>query len=1025
MKNQLTLLISFAMLFVTQFMSAQSITVSGLIHDQSGNAIPGTNVLEKGTTNSASADFDGKYVIKVRDSKSILVFSTIGFASKQVTVGENTTLNVTMEEEAASLKEVVVVGYGTAKKKDLTGSIASANLKQFQEAPNTNILQSVGSLPGVVIGQSNQAGTDPTIKIRGQNSLSGNTGVLIVLDGAVYRGKFTDINPKDVQSVDILKDPSSKAIYGAQAANGVMMITTKKGKKGSKTVIDYSTFYAIQNPIKNRKVLNRAQFETMAREANYNTPGVPGYLAPDYTQPNPVWNYINNSGGGFQPSLVNSWNEGTDYDWYGEATNNSMYTVDHNLSLRGSSETTTFFISGGFTDQLGWIINDDYQRKSVRINIENKPKEWLTIGANAFGAFSDRSGISPDLVTLSGMNPGAKAKDENGNYIINPTGTSAVNPFLQTTQDNLDVQNNVSLLLYASIDIPYVKGLNYRINYSNNYRWNQYYNSSVYFNGSASKNNNNILDASLDNILSYNRRFDKHGVNVTAVIGSNSIDYEGTVASATQFSNLALSYNSLQQGLLPKVTSDAYAEDFLSQTGRIVYDYDGKYFVNGSIRRDGYSGFAENNKWGTFLAFGLGWNITKENFLKEAKKIDLLKLRLSFGENGNTTSRYSSLARFTAGTANQYLFGDAGTTVTGIAPSTLANPNLGWEKTVGYNLGFDFGFFDNRITGTIDAYKSKTEDLLWDLPLPAITGFPNIKSNVGGLENRGIEISVNFNPIRTKDWDWTFGINYSKNENEVTSLFGKDIDGNGVEDDLFPTDNDGSGGLFIGRSIGTIYHYVEEGIYQLGDVIPTGFMPGSYKLKDLNGDGVITASGDRTFIGTTQPDYQIGFTNSLTYKDFSLKFFINSVQGGIGANDPWAGTAGSNGYYGTISNAVVNNRFNDIDSWSPNNPGASYSMATTTTGQALFTPYRDRTFIRLNDISFSYTMNKELISKTAFFSNIKLFVSGKNLFTITDWDGWDPETGQGLIAIGPNAANNFSSGLPVMKSVSFGIDLSF
>lgn len=1027
MKKQFTFLISFAMLLVTQLMSAQSSAVSGIIVDQSGKTIPGANVLEKGTKNSTAADFDGKYTIKVSGPKAVLVFSAIGFVSNQITVGSKKSVNTTLQDEVSSLKEVVVVGYGTAKKKDLTGSIASGNLKQFQEAPNTNILQSLGSLPGVVIGQSNQAGTDPTIRIRGQNTLSGNTGILIVLDGAVYRGKFTDINPKDVQSVDILKDPSSKAIYGAQAANGVMMITTKKGKKGSKTVIDYSTFYSINDPVKNRRVLNRVQFEDMARTANYNIGAVQGYLAPDYTQPNPAWNYINNSGGAFIPTFVDSWNAGTDYDWYGDATNNSMYTLDHNVSLRGSTESTTFFLSAGLTDQLGWVINDNYARKSIRVNIENKPKEWLTIGVNAFGAFSDRSGVSPDLVSLSVMHPGASPYGVDGKYLLNPTGGSTINPFLQVTQDNLDHQNNASLLLYAAADIPGVKGLNYRVNYSNNYRWNQFYNSSIYNTGSASKVNQATLDTSLDNILSYNRRFgadDKHGINITGVLGANSVQYEGTTAAARQFSNLALSYNSLEQGnpLFSSVSSDAYAEDFLSQTGRAVYDYNGKYFVNGSIRRDGYSGFSANNKWGVFPSFGLGWNITKENFLANAKKIDLLKLRFSYGENGNTTSRYSSLARFSASAASQYVFGDGGTTVIGIAPSTLANPDLGWETTIGYNAGFDFGFFDNRITGTVDAYQSNTKDLLWDLPLPTITGFYSIKQNVGGIENKGIEVALNFNLIRTKDWDWTFGVNYGKNENKVTSLFGKDIDGNGVEDDLYPTNNDGSGGLFIGRPIGTIYQYVEDGLYQIGDVVPTGFNVGGWKIKDIAGnpdgtpDGKITAA-DRTFIGSTQPNFQVGFSNNLRWKNFSLKFFINSVQGGIGANNPWAGAAGGNGAYGTISNIVNNNRYNDIDSWSPSNTGAEFAMAGSQTGGVNFTPYRDRSFIRLNDISFTYDMDNDLISKTPF-ASIKLFVSGKNLYTFTKWKGWDPETGQGLIAI----ANN---GLPVMKAISFGLDLSF
>lgn len=1027
MKKQFIFLLSFVLFFAVQSITAQKISVNGMVVDKTGLPIAGVNIVEKDTENSVSSGFDGKFAIKVSKGDAVLVASYIGFTKRNVYLDGKTEVKVTLQEEASNLQEVVVVGYGTQKKKDLTGAIVTANLKMSAEAPNTNILQALqGSMPGVVIGQTNQAGADPTIQIRGRNSLSGNTGVLIVLDGAIYRGQLTDINPGDIQSVDILKDPSSKAIYGAQASNGIIMVTTKKGKKGSKTTVDYSTFYAVQSPIKRRQVLDRAGFIEASRNFNYKDVG---FLAPEYTTPNPTYDYINNSGGSFAPLLIDSYNAGTDYDWYKGGSNNTMYTLDHQVSIKGSSETTTFFVSGGYTEQLGWIINDNYKRTSFRVNFDTKVNSWLTVGTNTFASFSDRSGASPSLAELTIISPLAAPRDTNGVLIVNPTGTALVNPFLQTAQDDLNKQNNISSLVYASIDIPKVKGLNFRVNYSNNYRWNKFYYSSIYNSGVAEKKDNDTWDTTLDNILTYDRRFGKHGVKATLVYGTNKVQFNSTTAKATVFSDLSLSYNSLEQGIIPFVSSEAWEESFLSQTARVNYDYDGKYFFNASVRRDGYSGFSEQNKFGVFPSFGLGWAINKETFLQDYTKIDQLKLRFSYGVNGNTTSRYSSLNRFSAEAGSQYLFGDNGTTVNGIFPSSLGNPNLVWEQTEGLNLGLDYGFFGNFISGTIDVYRSKTKDLLWNLPLTSITGFTSIRSNVGGLENSGIEATINFSPLRSKDWNWTFGVNFSKNLNEVTSLFGKDLNADGKEDDLVPSGGNGSGGLFIGEPIGTVFMYESDGIYQLNDIIPAGYQPGSYRIKDLNDDGKIDVN-DRKIIGHTEPDYQIGITNSLDYKNLSFKFTVNSVQGGIGVNDPWVTAGGQTGVYSTISNNVVNNRYADIDYWTPSNAGAEYNMPGTTTGNIQYSPWKDKSFVRLQDISFAYSFNKELLTKIGF-NSMKFYISGKNLLTLTNWDGWDPETSQGLAIPNTNTTNRSkeevlaSSGLPVLKSVSFGLDLSF
>jgi TonB-linked SusC/RagA family outer membrane protein len=640
------------------------------------------------------------------------------------------------------------------------------------------------------------------------------------------------------------------------------------------------------------------------------------------------------------------------------------------------------------------------------------------VGINTFGAFSDRSGESPNLQTFVLMSPLYTPVNADGGFILNPSGSSLTNPFLSVQSDDLSKSSNIGAQAYLSIDIPGIKGLNYRLNFNNNYRWYNSFNSNIYganLLGSARKNNGATFDTAMDHILTYDTHLDndlKHGLKTTLVYGYNKIENEFTNASATQFANQSLGYNNLGQGLIPLIRSGGYKESFLSTTARINYNYDGKYFIYASVRRDGHSAFSDGNKIGYFPAAGVSWIISEEAFLSKYSKIALLKLRGTFGINGNTSPRYSAQTTFSSNPSNQYVFGDNAQTVNSFVLNRLISPDLTWEKTEGYNVGLDFGFFNNRISGSADYYISTTRDLLFDRALSATSGVNSIRVNIGELENTGFEFSVNFNPVRTKDWNWDLGVNFSTNDNKILSLTGEDVNEDGVEDDLVQNY------YFIVKSIGTVFTYVQDGIYQLGDDIPSGFEPGSYRYKDLAGnpdgtpDGQITVA-DRVHIGQREADYQFGITNNLTYKNFSLKFFINSIQGGISGNDPWAGAGG---FYG-LTTYVGNNRFNDIDSWSPSNPNAEFNRANSAPGGVSFTPFKDRSFVRLQDISISYTLDKALLEKLKL-SNLKLYVSGKNLATWTNWKGWDPETVSGL---GINTRN----GLPVMKSYNVGMDITF
>lgn len=980
--------------------------VRGTVRDETGSPLIGATVSVKSDPAIGTVtDVDGNFELSVPDGNSVLVFSFIGYLTIEEAVNGRSRIDLSMTPDVSQLSEVVVIGYGTQRKSDLTGALISAPLEAFEESPNTNILQSLaGSTPGISIGQTSTAGEEPDIQIRGQSSLNGNQDPLIILDGVYYRGRVSDLNPKDIASVDVLKDASSKAVYGAQAANGVILITTKSGKTETKPVISYATYYSTQSPANELTMRSRDAYLKGVRDIDWQN----GYTGPDFRQENTNWTVQNNTG--LFPPLLQGLANGTDYSWYDEVTDPGNI-ADHQLSVRGRSNSTSYFLSGGYTDQKGWMLNDVYNRITARVNVDVDITDWLTVGANTFGSFSDYSGESPDFSALPQMSPLAAPRDENGELIVNPLGDNRLNPFLQSASDDRDQRNNISGIFYANAKLP-IKGLSYRVNFSNNYRWDALSNSSPYdagLSGRAIKINRATYDVLLDNILTYDRRIgDNQGLTFTLLYGANQISYHDTQAEGTNFSNLALSYNSLEQAVIQRISSAAWEERYLYQMARVNYDFKNKYLFTATVRRDGFSGFAANNKVGVFPSVGLGWVLSKEGFLADSQTFNFLKLRASYGINGNLTSRYSSLARVASGTDSQYVFGDGGSTVNGQQITSLANPNLSWERTAGINVGVDFSVFQSKLSGSIDYYQSSTTDLLWNFVLPQITGFQNITSNVGEISNRGVEILLNAAPVTGPKFTWDVGLNLTANKNRIESLLGLDLDGDGREDDLT------ANGLFIGQPIGTIYDYEVTGIYQISDIdnIPSGFSPGQYQLRDLNGDGQIRAQDDRRILGYREPAYELGLQNTLRYGDFALKFFIKTIQGGkngyLNRNDPWASG------YGTPGVAQSANWYQEVSYWSPSNPDAIYRLPGTNAaiaGQRYFA----RNFVRLQDISLSYNLNDKLVDKIGLHS-LKVYVSGKNLLTITDWEGWDPETGQGLGTTG--------RALPVMKGVSFGLDIS-
>ncbi|KAF5085193.1 TonB dependent receptor [anaerobic digester metagenome] len=972
--------------------------ITGKVVDAQGDAIIGANIIETGTTNGTVTDIDGKFSLNV-ENNSYINISYIGYLEQSIATEGRSVFNITLLEDTKALDEVVVVGYGTMRKSDLTGSVVSANIDAFTESPNLNIMQSLqGSVPGVQIGQTNETGQEPSIQIRGVNTIGGNRSPLIVVDEIIYEGRIGDINPNDIKSVEVLKDVSSKAIYGSQASNGVILITTKSGNLSEKPIIKYSGSISFQNPTVNARLLNREENLERIKGIYYER----AYLGPDYTTPNPNFNFRNDTE--LVPNLLDGIDNNVDFDWYGELTSTGKIH-DHILSINGGTQKTTYYISGGYSKNEGFVINDQYERFTTRISITNVINNWLKIGVNASGAFTDFSGLGPGAFYAT--SPFVTPYDENGELLLYPKGASTthVNPLLNVQADHKNKGNQITGNFFGEIKIPQIEGLKYRINYNRSLAWSENSLGNPYgenLSGSVSKRHYFRSAETLDNIFSYENTLENHRFGGTFVYGYKKLNNDQTEAVGKNVPNIALSYDNLQQALVQEIYSGASKESSLYQMTRFNYSYKDRYLFTSTYRRDGFSGFAKNNKFATFPSAGIAWVLTNEPFFK-VKNVNNLKLRASYGQNGNQTSRYSSLARVATSDDYRYVFGDGGASILGQSLVSLANEDLSWEKTTGMNYGIDFAFFNNRITGNVEYYKTTTTDLLWDMVIPRVTGFNSIKTNVGEVANSGFEFYVEATPFKSDDFSWDFGINFSTNKNKVISLLGLDRDGDGKEDDLIASN------LFIGKSLGAIYDYELDGIWQIGDDVPKGYYPGNYRIVDQDGDGKITADKDRVFLGKTEPAYLLGFQNNLIYKNFSFRFFVNTIQGG---KDGYLGRQfeDSGNSTGNFANA---NYFTFLDHWSVTNPDAKYSVWYRSP-QINPAQYCSRSFVRLQDISLAYNLEKSVLKKIGLYG-LKLYVSGKNLLTFSNWDGWDPETNQGIQ----------STYYPVMKSITFGVDIEF
>jgi len=959
----------------------QKRTISGTVMDSKGLPIPGATVIIKGTTVGITVDTDGKFQLSIPNTAKTLAVSFIGMKTQEIEINGQNNFSFTLEDATIGLEEVVAIGYGSQKRIDITGSVVSLPKERLEMVPNLNIAQAIqGAIPGVMI-QTTTAGAQPdqSILIRGRNSITASNDPLLVVDGIPYMGPISDINPSEVKAIEILKDASAAAIYGSRGANGVILITTKEGVAG-KTTISYEGKYSIQDVTNVSRQLTGPEFYAFKMERS------PTYMT---------------------ASEQTMFDSGQWTDWVNLAIRKG-FSQEHNISVSGSTNNTKYFISGGLTDVSGVAKNDNFKRISTRINVETKLGDWFSIGTRTQLSFDDASGKEASFEEALEKNPLSSAYDANGKLTILPWPEQTVvnNPLQGLLFDDIDKSWQILSNNYAIINFPFIKGLNYRLNTGVRMRFTdraQYRGrdtkDGVESMGRSTTSNSVNNSTVIENILSFTRDFGKHNIFATAVYSYEGAKGNSNSLSAQGYPNDFLKWYSPVQASIIKPSTTFNETNLISQMIRLNYTYADKYLVTLTTRRDGYSGFGATTKWGIFPSVALGWNLVNEEFFPQKNIISKLKIRASIGVNGNQAiGAYETISRLTI---EDMVAGNK--TQPGYKPSKLGIDNLGWESSHAINLGLDFGIYKNRITGNIDWYHTNTTDLLLNRAISAVHGITTITQNIGETQNKGLELSLDTKNIVTNKFQWSTSGNLSYNENKIVSLYGM-LDSNGKEID------DVANKWFIGQPINVNYDYVWDGVWQLDEATQAatfGSRPGYVKLKDVNEDGALTAD-DRQIIGQKDPKLLWGLTNTLSYGNFMLSIFIHGVHGATALN-----------YLKNDDVQGVEVRYNTLKKnwWTPTNPTNDFYMnkleASKMSGQS-GNIYESTDFIRLKDLTVSYNLPKNLLEKFNI-NRFRLFVTGRNLFTLTDWSGMDPEL----------TDEKSQQAIPFQKEYVLGLNLGF
>ncbi len=956
-------------------LSAQSRQVKGkIISSEDNQGIPGVNVLVKGTQTGSITDAEGKFAITVTTDNAVLVISYVGFVAQEIAVGSQSEVNITLQPDTKTLQDIVVIGYGTQKKSQMTGAISSVSSKEIAEIPVRSVQQALqGRAAGVdIVNTNNRPGSEPNVRIRGRRSFSAGNDPLYVVDGIPLAGGIGDINPQDIQSIEVLKDASATAIYGSRGANGVILVTTQRGKSG-KTAVTYDGYVGVSQTLGRIDMMDGAQFAEFKRESRRTV----GTYPAGGTDPAADRRL-------FEAVELESIAQGRSTD-YPSLLLRSGLQQNHQVSVSGGSEKTQFAVTANYFDEKGIVYNQDFKRYTFRINLDHQISKRIKIGTSTLFSYNIRNGenFNPIAGALA-ENPLGVPYDANGNLIFLPTTDGLrTNPLAEIVKGAV-IDENVRTRIFNSIygEFKIAEGLTYRMNFGPDLQFRRY----GQFTGSQTQGRRGgdptartqqftTFNYTLENIVTYNKIFnEKHNLNVTALhsVQQDRSEYydtrvRGVPAETQEF------FNTGAATVIEGVGSNLAKWSLQSFMGRVNYSYNEKYLLTLTGRLDGSSRLAEGNKYIFFPSVAVGWNISQEEFIKNSSFISNLKLRTSYGRTGNQAinpyQTQGNLAR------TVYAFGTAG--AFGYRPDRIANPNLQWESSASFNVGLDFGFFNDRLSGSIEWYRTNTTNLLLDRQLPITGGYPNVTQNIGATRNQGLEFTLSsVNIQKDNGFQWTTDINVFANKEQIIDLYG---DGK----------SDVGNNWFIGQPVTAFFDYEKIGIWQTSELDEAKKflqVPGQIKVRDQNGDGRIN-SDDRIILGSDVPKWSGGITNRFEYKGFDLSFFVFARVGGMIRS---RFHDSNNSLFGRYNNL-------DVDYWTPNNPTnenprPNQNQEFPIYGSTL--TYFDGSFFKIRNVSIGYNLPASWLSRFKI-QSLRFYASAQQPLIIAPYrqkyKGIDPE----------------------------------
>lgn len=967
----------------TEVSQQQQFDVTGMVVDDEGGPLPGASIVEMGTLNGTQTDFDGNFSLSVANENAVLKISYIGFATKEIAINGQQNVTVTLNVDASGLEEVVVVGYGTQKRRDLTGAVASISTQDIVRA---NPVQAAAALQGQVTGVNinkvkGRPGDGFTIDIRGLSSFgdSESSAPLVVIDG-VIGGDINTINPNDIAAMDVLKDASSTAIYGSRGANGVIIITTKKGASG-KPKVTYRNYTGIKVPTHLPDMMNAQQFY----ERNY-------VLRPQETGRNP--RNITDS------ELANVQN-GRTVDWVDLITGAALQS-SHDISLSGGSDRTTYDFSAGYLNEEGNTLETGFKRYTIKGGIQSALNDKLKVGMSTYYTYSKQNLAGTEslrsayrarptgTVFYDDLLPQDQAQDKDWNgyaVFMGINDNQVIHPLVEIDPENTVLETlRSSVLANAYVDFTPVKGLSFRSSLSaavsnqkaGDYRGTYTKSQKTTLLPIANLQTTDISSYTLDNTVTYHLNSDSHNLTVT---GLYSIFHQREQFSRLDVKDLPFRslWYSMGDGEVTRNESSLTEQALISYMGRINYSFKNKYLLTVTGRTDGASVLSEGNKWQFFPSVALAWQLGEEDFIKNGNLVSDLKLRASYGEVGNATSVRPYDTQSTV-TQTQYDFD--GSPAYGFAINNLSNKNLVWERSKELNFGLNIGLFNNRISTSIEVYDRQTVDLILGDKLPNSTGFTDVVANVGEISNSGVEILLNTENIVKNDFRWSTSVNFTKNKNEVTKLAG------GLTQDI-------GNNRFVGESVQPLYFYEVAGIWQTNEAEEAdafGYKPGNVKIVDQNGDGKITEDADRVIVGSQTPDYIMGIRNQFNYKNLDFSFFIYTRQGVKWRSDYLRGTFGE----------INGDRYNadaSINFWTSTNPSNSYFGLDGAGGSGNAArdaiSVVDTDFVRVSDITMGYTLPNDLLGRLGL-GHLRIYAQATNPFLFTKTKGFSPEYNSGI-----------------------------